>query len=142
MCVSDTRVFPAKFSSLSEIGRFASQSAADAGLSDRAVYAVEMAVDEACSNIIEHAYLGGEYGEIECTFCTSPHRLTVVLRDHGAPFDPTLVSEPDLSAKLHNRSRGGLGIYFVRKLMDRVEYRYEPGKGNVLTLTKYRERTS
>jgi serine/threonine-protein kinase RsbW len=97
-----------------------------------------MAVDEACSNIIEHAYQGQADGEIECSYEITPDSLIVTLRDRGRHFDPTHASEPDLNAKLKDRTRGGLGIYFIRKLMDRVEYESTPDSSNVLTLVKHR----
>jgi serine/threonine-protein kinase RsbW len=53
-------------------------------------------------------------------------------------FDPTQVAEPDLDASLKDRLLGGLGVYFMHKLMDRVDYRFEPDTGNVLTMTKRR----
>jgi len=104
--------------------------------------AVQMAVDEACSNIIEHAYEGKETGAIGCTCEITPDSLVVILNDHGRCFDPTHASEPDLSPKLGDRAQGGLGIYFIRKLMDRVEYKYSPDCGNTLKLVKRRETSS
>lgn len=139
MNTNQLRVFPSRFSSLAAIGKFVAKAAGQAGLDKRAAYAVQLAVDEACSNIIEHAYQGRETGEIECSCQTTPQGLTVVLRDQGKPFDPTQVSKPDTSASLENRTGGGLGVYFIRKLMDRVEYKSHPGPCNVLTLVKHRE---
>jgi anti-sigma regulatory factor (Ser/Thr protein kinase) len=139
MNTRQTRVFPGQFSSLAEISEFIVKAAQAAGLDKRATYAVQMAVDEACSNIIEHAYKGGQSGQIECTYEISPETLTITLCDQGQPFDPTYASAPDLSAKLKDRASGGLGIYFIRKLMDSVEYCFADGCGNVLKLVKRRE---
>ena len=133
-----TRVFPGQFSSLAEIGEFIVKAAQAAGLDKRATYAVQMAVDEACSNIVEHAYMGRRTGQIECTCEISSKSLTITLCDQGKPFDPTFASDPDLSPKLKDRTSGGLGIYFIRKLMDRVEYSASD-RGNVLKLVKHRE---
>lgn len=137
-----TRVFPGQFSSLAEICHFIAQVAKAAGLDDRATYAVQMAVDEACSNIIEHAYQGKETGKIRCTCEVTPDSLIVTLNDRGQCFDPTHASEPDLSVNLKDRTQGGLGIYFIRKLMDRIEYEYSPDCGNTLKLVKRREVSS
>jgi serine/threonine-protein kinase RsbW len=142
MNTRQTRVFPGQFSSLMAICKFIAQAAAAAGLDERATYAVQMAVDEACSNIIEHAYEGKETGAIGCTCEITPDSLVVTLNDHGRCFDPTNASEPDLSANLGDRTQGGLGIYFIRKLMDRVEYKYSPDCGNTLKLAKRRETSS
>ena len=97
-----------------------------------------MAVDEACSNIIEHAYGDELAGDIVCTIEIAPHKLTVVLQDQGRCFDPTQVAQPDLSASLKDRLLGGLGVYFMHQLMDCVEHHYEPGTGNVLRMVKQR----
>ena len=101
-------------------------------------YSVELAVDEACTNIIEHAYRGSHDGEIECTCDARDDDLTIILRDHGRPFDVASVPEPDLKADLEDRKVGGLGVFLIHKLMDDV--RFEPlGKsGNVLTMVKRR----
>ena len=90
---------------------FASRAARDAGMDDSETYAVELAVDEACTNIIEHAYQGESRGEIECTCDSNDTCLTVVLRDHGKPFDPSTVRLPDLDANIDDRVVGGLGVF-------------------------------
>jgi serine/threonine-protein kinase RsbW len=126
-----------------------------AGLGPRAVYAVQVAVDEACSNIIEHAY--GSEGPtsvrrspdmrtlpdkdaqtIECTCRIKRDRLIIQLHDHGRPFDPATVPKPDLEADLSERHAGGLGVYFIQQLMDAVQFESVPGQGNTLTLIKCR----
>jgi len=142
MDTSQTFTFPGRFESLAAIGEFVIRAAEAAGLSARAVYAVQMAVDEACSNIIEHAYGGKKRGTIECTCCINDDELTVILRDHGRPFDPTSVPEPDLHASLEDRNGGGLGLYFMRQLMDKVHLESTPDSGNVLTMVKRRQMTN
>jgi serine/threonine-protein kinase RsbW len=62
--------------------------------------------------------------------------LTVVLRDKGRFFDPTSVPDPDLQANLEDRTGGGLGLYFMRQLMDEVHFEFTPGSGNLLTMVK------
>jgi serine/threonine-protein kinase RsbW len=136
------RVFAGDFASLARIACFVDQAAEAAGLSERAAYAVQMAVDEACSNIIQHAYGGEGIGTIDCTCEVTDESLTITLRDKGRPFDPTLVSDPDLDVQLEERALGGLGVYLIRQLMDTVDHRYEPADGNVLTLVKCREDSS
>jgi anti-sigma regulatory factor (Ser/Thr protein kinase) len=139
---SKTSTFPGQFDSLAAIGDFVTNAAKAAGLDERAIYAVQMAVDEACSNIIEHAYGGEGRGTIECTYRVIPEGLTIILYDHGRPFDPTVASEPDLQCSLEKRSEGGLGLYFIRKLMDRVQFEFTSNSGNALTMTKYRKASS
>jgi serine/threonine-protein kinase RsbW len=132
------RVFPSKLSSLAQIGCFVATAADAAGLDERAAYGVQVAVDEACSNIIEHAYSDQSAGDIECEYEITDESLVITLRDHGRPFDPTSVADPELDAQLDERPLGGLGVYLMRKLMDSVVYHYEAGAGNVLVLVKHR----
>jgi anti-sigma regulatory factor (Ser/Thr protein kinase) len=136
---SQTTTFPGQFDSLAAIGEFITQAAEAAGLDDRAVYAVQLAVDEACSNIIEHAYGGEEEGDIEITYHINGNGLTVILRDQGCVFDPSDVSEPDRQCDLEERSVGGLGIFFMRQLMDEVHFECTLDSGNKLTMIKYKE---
>lgn len=135
-CTMRTLIFPARYSSLTEIRQFVGAAARDGGMDDREVYAVQLAVDEACSNVIEHAY-GGEGDEpIEITCSPHPDRLMIILRDYGRPFDPTAVPQPDIKADLSRRGVGGLGLYLIRKMMDEVTYEASSRAGNSLTMIK------
>jgi len=133
-----TRTFPARYDSLAVIDRFVADAAGRAGFDSCTVYQVQLAVDEACSNIIEHAY-GGEGPEmIECSLQVADGDLTVVLRDTGQPFDPSIVPEPDVDADLDARTGGGLGLFFIRRIMDEVTFDFDTEDGNVLTLVRRR----
>ena len=134
-----TAIFPAKFDQLDTIRGFTSQAARDAGMDDSETYAVELAVDEACTNIIEHAYEGENRGEIECTCDFNKTFLTVILRDHGKPFDPSTVRTPDITANIDDRTVGGLGVYLMKQLMDEVRFEPLGESGNVLTMIKRRK---
>lgn len=132
-------IFPGRFDSLVPISDFVTQAAEDAGLSQRAVQAVQLAVDEACSNIIQHAYGGEGRGDIKCTCQIDETGLTVILHDEGQPFDPNSIPAPDRSPDLEACTGGGLGLFFMRQLMDEVRFDFDQQTGNVLTMTKYRE---
>ena len=131
------RSFPAKYSSLDEIRAFVGQSAEEAGLTDKAIYAVQMAVDEASANIIDHAY-GGETDDeqIELTCEIRKESLILTLRDKGRPFDMDSIAPPDLNLPLSERQVGGLGIHLIRSLMDSIKYESACESGNTLTLVK------
>ena len=131
-----TAIFPARFDQLNAIREFAAQAARDAGMGDSDIDAVQLAVDEACSNIIEHAYRGVKGGDIECTCDPGPNAVTVALRDHGRPFDPRKVPPADLTSDISHRRIGGLGVYLIHALMDEVRFEALGASGNVLTLTK------
>jgi serine/threonine-protein kinase RsbW len=134
-----TAIFLARFVYLDDMREFVGQAAADTGLDEKQVYAVQLAVDEACTNIIEHAYGGECDDEIEITCNVQDEGLTVIIRDHGQTFDPTIVPEPNLKASLAERGIGGLGLYLIRKMMDDVRFESSPDSGNVLTMLKCKQ---
>ena len=131
-----SRTFPGRYSSLSGIGQFVRAEARKSGLDDAAIYQVEMAVDEACSNIIEHAYGGEGKGEIDCTCQCKPDGLAVILKDTGKPFQPDEIGSPNVSVGLEERDSHGLGLFFIREWMDRVQFEFSPDSGNTLILFK------
>ncbi|MEJ5240777.1 MAG: ATP-binding protein [Anaerolineales bacterium] len=129
------RSWPARFDHLDEIRTFVGQAAERAGLSSRAIYAVQMATDEACSNIIEHAYRG-QAGEINIQVDWDGKALSITIQDTGRSFEMEKVSKPDIDAPLSKRKIGGLGVYLIHQLMDEVKYSSSE-RGNTLTLIKY-----
>jgi serine/threonine-protein kinase RsbW len=139
---AQSTTFPGRFESLAKIGEFVTHAAEKAGFDERDVYAVQLAVDEACSNIIQHAYGGEGRGVIECTCRIVPEALIIILKDYGRAFDPEAVPEPDLDASLEERQGGNLGLYFMRQLMDQVHFERTSDTANVLTMKKYREVTT
>jgi serine/threonine-protein kinase RsbW len=132
-----TAMFQAKYENLDAIREFVAQAAIDAGLRETGVYAVQLAADEACSNIIEHAYEDQCDEEIECTCSDNGEDLIMIFRDHGKQFDPASVPEPVLTGSLNERQIGGLGIFLMNHLMDEVHYESMGEAGNVLTLKKH-----
>jgi len=132
------KTFPGRFESLSSISEFVASAARQAGLNEFATYNMQMAVDEACANIIEHGYGGDGAGEIECSCIIDEDRLTVEIRDYGAEFNPCDMPEPDLTGALDDRAIGGLGIYLMCKLVDDARFERD-GSANVLTLVKRTE---
>lgn len=129
-------LFPGRFDSLVAIVDFATEAARAAHLDERSVDAVQLAVDEAFSNIIEHAYGGEDRGEVNCTCHVVPGRLTITLSDSGRPFDPAVVPEPNLCDDIEARDEGGLGLYLMRQLMDNVCFQFHPQLGNMVTMVK------
>ncbi len=128
---------PAALESLGTISDYVVTCARAAGLDDHAVWEVQLAVDEAATNIILHAY--GDHGldgplVIESTL--HGDEFTVNLHDKGKPFDPEDVPAPDLTSPVEDRKTGGLGIYLMKTLMDRVEFQFDVDGYNVVTLVK------
>ncbi len=123
------------YASLASIADFVREFAQNAGFESFAVYSIEMAVDEACSNIIEHAYGGEGKGIIRCTCSFDEKSLVIVLQDRGKSFDPSTVPQPNLSQNLDDRKAHGLGMYFIRQWMDEVSFQ-ATGSENILTMVK------
>jgi serine/threonine-protein kinase RsbW len=99
-------------------------------------YDLMLCMDEACSNIIEHGYEGLEPGFIFFCLNIDADRIEMTITDSGHPFDPNSAAPPDLSAPLDKRPVGGLGLFFIKKTMDKVDY--QAGDAcNTMILTKY-----
>ena len=115
---------------------FVESIARQANFNDRAVYHCQMAVDEACTNIIEHGFGGSDSsGQIEITCCIEPNRYQITIVDDSPPFNPLRQASPDPSVPLADREPGGWGIFFIKKMMDEVSYTVENGR-NKLTMVK------
>jgi serine/threonine-protein kinase RsbW len=125
---------PSSAENLAIIRDFISAVGAQAGLADEGVAKLEMAVDEACANVIEHAY--GEDGTKELTVRATFDEdiLQVAIVDVGRGFDPTSVPNDDVKKLIAERRTGGLGLRIIRSLMDNVCYEIEPGKRNELRM--------
>jgi anti-sigma regulatory factor (Ser/Thr protein kinase) len=104
-------------------------------LSDAVANALNVCVDEAVSNAINHGYAAGARGEIAVRLARRADRVVLEIEDDGAPFDPLQAPEPDLSLPLAERPIGGLGVHLMRNLMDEVAYA-RVGDKNLLKLVK------
>jgi len=124
----------ATLEALSSISDFVVERARAAGLDEHAVWEVQLAVDEAATNVIQHSY-AEHVGTLTVQAETVDGELRITLRDRGVPFNPLEVPEPDLESPLEERKTGGLGLYLMRKLMDSVDWHFGDGE-NVLTMTK------
>ena len=134
-----TVTFPGRLESLEKISDFVQQVARSANLNERDVYAVQLAVDEACTNIIEHAYHGEGVGDIVCSCDVIGDGLKVVLLDRASPFHPETMPEPVLDVPLEDVKSRGLGMFLMRKMMDDVKFEASPGGGNCLTMIKHKK---
>ena len=104
--------------------------------SDRALYQVEVAIEEILVNIVSYAGLSDADGvEVRCEVIDDPLRVVVQFLDGGVPFDPLAKADPDTSPEALQEREGGLGIFMVKQMMDDVSYSYEDGK-NTLTILK------
>jgi len=101
----------------------------------RALYAMNLAIDELVTNALVYGYDDPKDREIVVRLDVSPNSLQARVTDDGREFDPRTAPVPKLDTNLEERQLGGLGIHLVRSLMDRLDYAREDGK-NVLTVSK------
>ncbi len=133
----DSATFSADCSNLIKISEFVRAYAQNLPFSPKQIYEIDLAVDEASSNIIDHAYKDLPEGEIRLILSHTESAMTIVLQDDGNGFDLSSVPKPDLDGPLEERRERGLGIFLIHELMDQVIYEPTPSNGNQLTLVKY-----
>ncbi len=133
---SDRRLFAGRYDSLNEIREFIAQAAQEAQLDSQGVYAMQLAVDEACCNIIDHAYGGEDRGVIDCQVDVRNDGLLVTLIDRGRSFDPHNVPSPPIGKPLKQVKPRGVGLYLIKKMVDKLEYRSSSDQGNMMRLFK------
>ena len=121
---------------LAEIREFINSAAVDAGFSKEAIDNIILAVDEACTNIIKHAYKYLPDGKIILNLKTDKKTFTIDIIDYGKSFEPGLIPNPDLQKYFDEKRVGGLGMYLMKSLMDDVKYTSVPGKFNQVSLSK------
>lgn len=117
-----------------------------AGLDADTIFRLELACDEAATNIIEHAYGAEGVGNIIVQYEVATDAFTITMRDTGRPFDPDEIPPPpsfdnmassDVADELDDQLKvGGLGVYFIRRLMDKVSYSFDQLHGNTLVMVK------
>ena len=122
---------------LEEVREFVSKAARQFGFPGEDIENIILAVDEACTNIIKHAYKNAPDKEIEIHIIRNKKTFEIKIFDKGATFDPTTLRVPDLKEHLSQHRRGGLGVFLMKKLMDNVEYKFMPGRPNEVRLKKY-----
>lgn len=105
------------------------------GISNEILYDVQLAVDEACTNIITHGYADMDPGSIILDLEMEPHKLTIHITDFGHSFEPDNAPTPDVNAPIEEREMGGFGLFFIRQSMDQMTYQVTED-GNTMILTK------
>jgi serine/threonine-protein kinase RsbW len=116
---------------------FVREAGIRAGLDEKAVHHCQLAVDEACTNIIEHGYGGDQPDQVIEVICSyAPPAFTIEIIDSGPAYDPLQHPPPDPNAELGERRIGGWGVFFIRKFMDDVAYQRRNNRNHLL-MTKY-----
>jgi len=126
---------PNRLSELDSLHRFFERLGREAGWSDRFGMNLTLACEELLTNTISYGYPQGGDHSIRVKVACTDRAVEVVLEDEGIPFDPLAAQAPDLELGLEDRPIGGLGIHFVKRLMDEIAYE-RTASGNRLTLVK------
>jgi serine/threonine-protein kinase RsbW len=134
--------FTNRLADLHAIHQFVRGLAIEAGFLDQALGDIELAVVEACANVVKHAYRGHPEASmpIDLEVWLDEPDFCIVITDRGQPFEPPTgpIPRPDPARLLERRPRGGLGLYFIVNLMDEVDWELIPGAPNRLRLVKRR----
>lgn len=109
---------------------------AHSGVTVEILYDLQLAVDEACTNIITHGYSGMDPGSIILDLELNPERITISLTDFGHAFEPDNAPIPDPSQPIEERELGGFGLFFIQQSVDEMKYRTSED-GNTMTLIKH-----
>jgi anti-sigma regulatory factor (Ser/Thr protein kinase) len=121
---------------ISKLEGYIEEIASSAGIDPALSMSLNLALEEAVTNVVLYAYPEGQTGEADILTTVADGVLTFVISDSGVPFDPTKdAKKADITLSAEDRPIGGLGVFLVKEIMDTVSYQRTDGK-NVLTLTK------
>jgi anti-sigma regulatory factor (Ser/Thr protein kinase)/RimJ/RimL family protein N-acetyltransferase len=133
---SSTVIIPNDLSYLPQVGAYVTAAAAQLGFDEVDSGDVRLAVDEACTHVIETAFEPGEEQELIISCRRSPSGLEVTVADKGLPFDPGSITEYDARGGL-DRDLSGLPFYLIQQSMDEVRFVNKGWEGKEIQLTKY-----
>ena len=129
---------PSQTDNLELIRCFVSKIAEKVGFVEEDIGKIELACDEACANVIKHAYSESNKDKsLDIAIRLDYQKLTVIVTDHGKGFDPAAIHSPVMKEYLAELKVGGLGIYLMRTLMDEIDYEIKPGIVNKVKMSKY-----
>jgi serine/threonine-protein kinase RsbW len=129
-------VIKSKTENLSVVREFIYDCCSQNAVSPKALDDIVLAVDEACTNVIKHAYKFLPDGEIKIKLKYSGKKLSVDITDYGKSFDSDMLKRPNMSEYFKMKKVGGLGVHLMKTLMDEVKYESVPGKYNKVVLVK------
>ena len=124
-----------KVSGLEKVAQFVEEIGEELGLSMELQMNLNLVMEEMVTNVIFYAYPQDEEADIELLAKSDGKELTFVLSDQGKEFDPTAKEDTDLDVNPADRELGGMGIFIVKNIMNKVTYQRLEGK-NLLTMTK------
>ncbi len=128
---------PSQSDNLALIRELIAKVASQVGFDDDEANKIELAVDEACTNVIKHAYNQNANQVLDVLVKTDAKKIIVIVSDKGQGFNPDRVRTPDLNKSIKEGRKGGLGICLMKTLMDKVDFQIKPGQKNQVTMIKY-----
>lgn len=128
---------PSQSDNLSIIRDVVSKVARRIGFNTDEASKIELAVDEACTNVIKHAYPNNSNQMIEVSIKVDRKKLIIIVADKGKGFNPDEIKLPDLNESIKEGRKGGLGLCLIKTLMDKVEFEIKPGSKNKVKMIKY-----
>ena len=130
--------FPSETAFLAVVRELTKKMAELAGFDATTAAHVALAVDEAATNVIEHAYHGSSAHEIEVRWEDRGKEFRVDVLDSGAMVDPRTIPHVELDRYVSERRTGGLGVHLMEKIMDSVTFR-RSARRNVCCLVKHKD---
>ena len=128
---------PSQTDNLEIIREFVTQIARKVGFREDETSKIELAVDEACTNVIEHAYSKDERKLIDIAIQIDPQKFTVIITDQGKGFNAKRLKKIDMKKYLEEMRVGGLGIHLMHTLMDEIDFDVVGGRKNQVKMVKY-----
>ena len=128
---------PSQSDNLSIIRDVVAKIASRMGFDSDEASKIELAVDEACTNVIKHAYANNSDQMIEISIKIDQEKLIIIVADNGKGFNPDKIKLPDLNESIKKGRQGGLGLCLIKALMDKVEFEIKPGSKNQVKMIKY-----
>ncbi len=115
-------VVAASTGNLASVREFVAARARDHGFGQIDTEEIRLAVDEAMTNVIKHAYGYDDSKKIYISVGSDADSFWVAIQDNGHAFDIAAYKTPDVPERVKQRKKGGVGVYLIKRLMDKVEY--------------------
>ncbi len=128
---------PSQTQYLHDVREFITNAATTFGFNEDETHNIVLAVDEACTNIIEHSYQYAKDKKIVIDVFLKKNSLEIIITDTGKKFEPDTIPTPNLEEYIQQRKQGGLGLFLIKKIMDTVEFSFQENK-NILRMVKHR----
>lgn len=125
----------AELEALGAFREFIARVCEQRGIPREVAFELQLACDEAATNVIQHGYAGMNPGSLMLELRPQRNKIEMILSDFGHPFEPAPADAPDVDALMRDEATAGFGLYFIYSTMNDVSY-YTDEQGNHLVLVK------